>query len=126
MNEMAQEKQRERSGLTVDGRFMGTRKDPSSHGSISGINVENLQLSNLAFEFSFGIVRELSEMMGNVDVSHIQHVYASGTAVHENPVLVGIIEKLFDRPCHVIGIGGHEAALGAAKTAIRFLSTSQN
>eukprot|EP01028_Stygiella_incarcerata_P012029 TRINITY_DN721_c1_g1_i1.p1 TRINITY_DN721_c1_g1~~TRINITY_DN721_c1_g1_i1.p1 ORF type:complete len:478 (-),score=103.24 TRINITY_DN721_c1_g1_i1:854-2287(-) len=127
MNQMARDACKEgRSGLTVDGRFMGTRKDPSVLGSVSGISVENLQLSNLAFEFSFSIVQELFDMIESVDISHIRHVYASGTAVHANPVLVGIIEQLFHRPCHVIGMGGHEAALGAAKTALRFLSTCQS
>lgn len=97
-------------------RFSGTRKEPSATGAISGITTSNLNISELAHGFLFGMVGELMGLCRKMaDQSEIKGIrlIVSGNAMRKNPALRGIAGEIFG--CEpLIPVQTEEAAFGAA------------
>ena len=98
--------------LTVNTRFAGTRKDPQSSGSISGITTENFNPSALTYGFLCGMADELFTMYKQMDENKIG-IVGSGNGVRKNPAFIKIVEKKFGRTLKV-PLHTEEAAFGAA------------
>ena len=98
--------------LTVNTRFAGTRKDPQSSGSISGITTENFNPSALTYGVLCGMADELFTMYKQMDENKIG-IVGSGNGVRKNPAFIKIVEKKFDRTLKV-PLHTEEAAFGAA------------
>lgn len=109
----------ERSPLTVDTRFFGTREDPSVRGSISSITGENLTLKNLIGGFLDGISGELYELYTRMPESSSNPVLiGSGSGLRKNPSLKARIERDFGKKV-TLPEYEEEAAVGAARYAAR-------
>ena len=98
--------------LTVNTRFAGTRKDPQSSGSISGITTENFNPSALTYGVLCGMADELFTMYKQMDENKIG-IVGSGNGVRKNPAFIKIVEKKFGRTLKV-PLHTEEAAFGAA------------
>ena len=98
--------------LTVNTRFAGTRKDPQSAGSISGITTENFNPSALTYGVLCGMADELFTMYKQMDGNKIG-IVGSGNGVRKNPAFIKIVEKKFGRTLKV-PLHTEEAAFGAA------------
>ena len=107
---------RAEGGLSVSTRFSGTRKEPSATGAISGITTSNLNMSELAHGFLFGMVNELMGLCREMaDQSEIKgmRLIVSGNAMRRNPALRRIAGEIFG--CEpLIPTKTEEAAFGAA------------
>ena len=107
---------RAEGGLSVLTRFSGTRKESSATGAISGITTSNLNISELAHGFLFGMVGELMGLCRKMaDQSEIKgmRLIVSGNAMRKNPALRGIAGEIFG--CEpLIPVQTEEAAFGAA------------
>lgn len=110
MNKMLEKT--DKTSLTVDTRFAGTRSNADLCGSISGITTENFNPSQLTLGVLEGMATELFDMykLMNSDKSGI---VGSGNGIRRNDALVKVFEKLFNSqmkvPKHL-----EEAAFGAA------------
>ena len=100
------------SGLSVDPRFAGSRRDPSLRGSISGISTENFTPAALTQGVLRGMVEELHAMVRQMDLP-IKGLIGSGNGVRKNPAFAALCEETFGAklkiPAHL-----EEAAFGAA------------
>lgn len=109
MNKMLQKNQ---SGLTVDTRFAGTRRNTDICGSVTGITENNFTPSALTYGFLQGIASELNDMYIQMNVSK-KGIVGSGNGIRKNSALTKIFEKMFMSemkiPAHM-----EEAACGAA------------
>lgn len=103
---------RKDSGLTVDTRFAGTRRQPYLTGNITGITTENFTPGDLTYGVLQGMIEELWQLYRKMNVERY-NVIGSGNAIRLNPTLISIIEKQFGG---TLRIPDHmeEAAFGAA------------
>ncbi len=102
----------DKSSLTVDTRFAGTRKDPKHCGSISGITVDNFKPAYVTVGVLDGMAAELFGMYKQMN--RVRYgIVGSGNGIRKNPALVKRFEMLFGTemkiPKHL-----EEAAFGAA------------
>ena len=98
--------------LTVNTRFAGTRKDPQSSGSISGITTENFNPSALTYGVLCGMADELFTMYKQMDENRLG-IVGSGNGIRKNPAFIKIIEEKFGGTLKV-PLHTEEAAFGAA------------
>lgn len=102
----------DKSDLTVDTRFAGTRSNSDICGSVSGITTENFKASQLTLGVLEGMATELYEMYKLMNSDKIG-IVGSGNGIRKNRVLVETFEKMFDSkmkvPKHL-----EEASFGAA------------
>lgn len=102
----------DKSTLTVDTRFAGTRSNKEICGSISGITTENFNPSQLTFAVLEGMAMELYTMYKEMNVNKIG-IVGSGNGVRKNPALVKVFEKVFGSKM-LIPKYLEEASVGAA------------
>ena len=102
----------DKSELTVDTRFAGTRSDTELCGSINGITTDNLTPSQLTLGMLEGMASELFEMFTQMKTKKCG-IVGSGNGIRKNPALVKAFEQKFDSamkiPEHL-----EEASVGAA------------
>jgi len=102
----------DKSSLTVDTRFAGTRSNKELCGSISGITTENFSPSQLTFALLEGMAAELFAMYKAMNVNK-SGIVGSGNGLRKNTALVNVFEHIFGAkmivPNHL-----EEAATGAA------------
>jgi len=97
LDNLVVEQQGKREDLVVDTRFLGTRNDPSTLGSITQIHTNNFNITALASAFVRGIVSELHHPeISNIS---IDFMIASGNAVRKSPVMRTFIEEEFGCSC---------------------------
>lgn len=110
--------------LKADTRFAGTRADNSICGSITGINTQNFKSGEFVHAILDGMVSELYNMYGEMDVKRFGLV-GSGNGVRKNEALVKIAEDKFG--CNVkIPKHVEEAAVGAALFGLVANGTFEN
>ena len=96
--------------------FLGTRKEPSLRGSITGLSTENFTPLNFAYGVMYGMADELFEMYrGYLDLGGEPPaaMIGSGNGLRKNPHLCRIMEKIFGCPL-ILSENNEEAACGAA------------
>lgn len=106
------------SGVTLDPRFRGTRRDPNIRAAISGLDHGNFTPGNLGRALWEGVAQHLYQFWQE----HQQHLptptrlIATGNAVRENPPLAESLTRVFNLP---LWTPDHreEAAFGAALLA---------
>ena len=102
----------DKAKLTVDTRFAGTRSKPALCGSVSGINTENFNPSQLTLGVLEGMATELFGMYKQMNVDRCG-IVGSGNGIRKNPALVKAFEEMFKAemkvPKHL-----EEASFGAA------------
>lgn len=84
-------------GLQVDTLFLGTRENPEQRGTIRNIDTKNFTITNLAYGFIQGILKELHHPAINIDL--VPFLVASGNAVRKSPFMKQAIEQEFGCPC---------------------------
>lgn len=102
----------EKSTISVDTRFAGTRNDASIKGSINGLTVSNFTPEELTLGVLNGMADELYNLYLEMK-SEKGGLVASGNGIRKNERFKKISEKKFERevkiPAHL-----EEAAFGAA------------
>ncbi len=102
----------DKTTLTVDTRFAGTRNNTELCGSVSGITTENFSSSQLTLGVLEGMANELFEMYKQMK-SDKHSIVGSGNGIRKNSALAGVFEKMFNAemkmPKHL-----EEASFGAA------------
>lgn len=106
------------SQVLVRPHFLGERFDPELHGRIDGLDLNPLDLGDLARGIAMGIADSLRIMMPYPILSKRKQIVASGNALRRNPLLVKAAEEVFGLPV-VLSPRAEEAASGAAKIALR-------
>ncbi len=110
--------------LKADTRFAGTRADNTICGSITAINTQNFKPGELTHAILEGMVTELYNMYGEMNVKRFGLV-GSGNGVRKNAALVKIAENKFG--CNVkIPAHMEEAAVGAALFGLVANGTFEN
>lgn len=103
--------------ILADTRFDGTRKNPALSGSIYNITTENFTPGEFKNAILFGIVSELYNLFGEMNVKR-GNLVGSGNAIRKNKALVKIAEDMFSAamkvPKHT-----EEAAFGACLFAMK-------
>ena len=112
----------ESNGLCADTRFAGERNGSVDTGTISSINTTNFTPANLIRAFANGVAGELAGAAREMRFDGSGGLTVVGNAAHRNPLLVKALEQQFGIKCRLLASGGAEAALGAARLAIRLNS----
>lgn len=100
--------------LAVSTQFSGTRENPDTRGSITGIGLHNFTPEALSAGVLHGIVEELHQMYTQMGADgNLTGIVASGNAMRKNPVLREICADLFGKPL-LLPLHTEEAAFGAA------------
>ncbi len=102
----------DKSTLTVDTRFAGTRSNKELCGSISGITTENFNPAQLTFALLEGMAAELYAMYKAMNVNK-NGIVGSGNGLRRNKALVNVFEHTFGTKM-IIPNHFEEAATGAA------------
>ena len=105
----------ERSSLTVDTRFLGSRSDPSMRGSITNVTTGNFTPKAVACGFLDGISGELLDLYGRIAsvTGKKATVVGAGGAIRKNRALTGRISRDFGGKV-MLSAFDEEAAAGAA------------
>ena len=101
--------------------FMGTRKDPSRRGAISGLGPDNFTPLHLMYGVMHGMAKELYTMYRSyLDASGATptRMIGSGNGLQKNRQLCRIFEETFGYPL-TLSTNQEEAACGAARFAAR-------
>ncbi len=106
--------------LDIRPHFIGERYEPSLRGSISGIDMEDLSLGDLAAGLAYGIVRNLAAMLPEEVLRGRSRVLASGNALRRSPLLRRAATEVLGAEL-VMTTQQEEAACGAAKNALLML-----
>lgn len=114
------------TGLTVDTRFQGSRKDPALRGRIEGLSPENFRAGELVLGVLEGIAGELSAFYREYEQQKRRHSIAekettettadltgSGNGIRRNPLLQEILCEQFGRKMRIPACA-EEAAYGSA------------
>jgi sedoheptulokinase len=105
----------EKSTISVDTRFAGTRSDVLVKGSVSGITVDNFTPSALTRGVLFGMIKELYDMYKHGGKS-AEKLVCSGNGMRKNAPLRRITSEMFG--CEIkIPLYAEEASFGAALAA---------
>ena len=103
--------------LRVEPYFYGTREQPGIRGAIFNIGAENFRVAPLLYGFIEAMVQELHTLWqtsGLADTKKVySHIVGSGNAIRRNPIVVQMIEKVFQSRL-IISELPEEAACGAA------------
>jgi len=102
-------------GMRVHPVFGGMRSDPTALGTIEGLNLTNFTPSNLIRATLGGIIRVLSDMVGEEVLSRIERVVGSGNGMRRNKQLRKTASRIFSHEVS-IPLNEEEAAIGAAIT----------
>jgi len=93
------ERPNQSQSLVVDPRFFGSRVDPQSRGSITGISGTNLNLRALYWGIADGVSEELFQLAeSHVGIIKGGYVSASGNAVDRSPALRQSLSERFGVP----------------------------
>lgn len=95
--------------------FSGTRDDPETTGSITGITLDNFTPGTLAWSTAGGIIGELYAYVAPWEqkLAHLKRIVATGNLVNRNPLFVPLLEAVFRREVVVRG-SSNPAAMGTA------------
>jgi len=110
-----------KSKLTVDTRFQGTRDEPTLRGGITDIDTDNFTPGALCLGVLEGICNELWELSGNIrpPISKANPLTASGGGIRNSKLMQNLLRKTFE--CEIIIPSNHEeAAHGAALISYTF------
>ena len=107
----------------VDTRFAGTRMEPLTRGSITGIGIDNFTPAALCRGFTRGMIRELTGMVDPQMTGKFKQVMVGGNAVRKNPAAQQFITEELGLPC-VRTDSREEAATGAALAAVHAMRRS--
>ncbi len=101
--------------LPVDTRFNGSRKDPSSRGSIGPIELDNLTFGNLVLGTIDGIVDELFQFSldSSLLFQQVKKIVATGSSVRKNLLFGEALNRKFKLPISIAPVDDG-AGLGAA------------
>ncbi len=103
--------------LKVEPYFYGTREQPSIRGAILNIGAENFRVVPFLYGFIEAMVQELYTLWQASGLSGTDKIYShivgSGNAIRRNPIVVQMIEKVFESRL-IISDVPEEAACGAA------------
>ena len=124
LNDLAASAQDDADGLEADTRFAGTRGNPHVRGHIKGISVDNFIPKNFARAIIEGAVQELADLAYAAGLEGASGLVASGSAVHQNPILLDIIQQRFRIPCRLTN-HAHASALGAIRLLSGYLRRMQ-
>ncbi len=84
----------DKSSITVDTRFAGTRNNKDLCGSILGITTKNFNPSQLTLGVLEGMAMELYTMYKAMNI-HKEGIVGSGNGLRKNAALVNMFEKTF-------------------------------
>ncbi len=103
----------EETPLKITTTLKGTRKDANLRGSITGIDLDNLNLGNLVRGTMVGIVDELSQFRKDLGhgFSSLSKLNVTGEVVRKNPLFISYLERQFDME---VNISNADASIGAA------------
>ena len=113
LNELGAKAVRE---LAVKPHFLGERYDSSLRGSVSGIDMANFDLGQLAHGLAGGIIENLRDMLPEFAMAGRSGVVCSGNALRQNPLLQQAAGEVLGMPVRLSGLQ-EEAACGAALNA---------
>ena len=106
------------SGVIVDPRFRGTRREPDTRATISGLDLANFTPGNLGRGIWEGVARHLFGFWQEhqSQLATPTRLIATGNAIQENPPLAESLTRAFNLP---LWTPNHreEAAFGAALLA---------
>jgi sedoheptulokinase len=106
------------SSLTVCTSFLGERHDPLLRGSISGVDLENFTLANLARAVVYDMVTNLRSMIPTALLEGKHVIKGSGNALRRSKALQRAVVEEFSIPL-MLTEEREEAAIGAARVARR-------
>jgi hypothetical protein len=98
--------------------FLGERHDPLLRGSISGVDLENFTLANLARAVVYDMVTNLRSMIPTALLEGKHVIKGSGNALRRSKALQRAVVEEFSIPL-MLTEEREEAAIGAARVARR-------
>ena len=105
------------STLNITASFQGERFDPQLRGSISGIDLRNFTLGNLAAALGRGILEGLKDRQPAEFLSRTERVVGSGNALQHLAFMRALVPVVFGKPL-LLKAEREEAAIGAALQAL--------
>ena len=113
INELAA---RAAGNLDLRPHFQGERHDTALRGAISGIDLWNFDLGNVARSLARAVVANLKSMLPDRVLAGREKIVGSGNALQRNSALRAAAEEVFSLPLEMTQ-AREEAATGAALQA---------
>ncbi len=107
----------------TDTRFLGSRTDPKSSGTISGLTFDSFHPSSLVYSVLKGICEELYQFYEQFPAAHRTglRLMGSGNGLRKNPLLQTLFSERFQMPLSMTPFE-EEAAYGCALYAFDLAS----